>query len=57
MEGVWKHRNREKMEGDVKLSVPSVEGITQLKGGNWKRGKFCALNIGQGKRSYGGTKE
>jgi len=55
MEGVWKCRNREKIEGDVKLSMSSVEGITQLKGGNWKRGRFCALNVGQRKRSHGGT--
>jgi len=57
MEGVWKCRNREKIEGDVKLSMSSVEGITQLKGGNWKRGRFCALNVGQRKRSHGGTGE
>jgi len=57
VEIVWKHRNREKMEEDVKLSVSSVKGITQLEGGKWKRGIFCVLNVGQGKKSYSGTGE
>jgi len=34
------------MEENIKLSVSSVEGMTQLKRGNWKRGRFCALNVG-----------
>jgi len=33
MEIVWKHGNREKMEKDVKLSMSSMEGMTQLEGG------------------------
>jgi len=57
MEGVWKHRNREKMEGNIKLSVSSMEGMTQLKGGNWKRGRFCVLNVEQEKRSRSRTGE
>ena len=45
------------MKEDIKLSVLSVEGITQLEGGKQKRGRFCALNVGQGKKSHGGTGE
>jgi len=33
VEIVWKHKNREKMKEDIKLSVLSAEGITQLEGG------------------------
>jgi len=32
------------MEEDVKLSVSSVKGMTQLEGGKQKRERFCALN-------------
>jgi len=54
---VWKHGNREKIEEDIKLSMLSMKGMTQLEGGKWKRERFCALNIGQGKRSCGRTRE
>ena len=56
MEVVWKHGNGEKIEEDIKLSMLSVEGMIRLEGGNWKRGRFCVLNVGQGK-SCGGTGE
>jgi len=45
------------MEENVKLSVSSVEGMTQLEGEKWKRERFYALNVGQEKRSHGGTGE
>jgi len=57
VEVIWKRENREKMEEDVKLSVSSMEGMTRLEEGNWKRGRFYALSVGQGKRSHGGTGE
>jgi len=43
------------MEGDIRLSMSSMKGMTQLKERNWKRGRFCALNVRQGKRSHGRT--
>jgi len=45
------------MKEDVKLSVSSMEGMTQLEEGKWKRGRFCALNVEQEKKSHGGTGE
>ena len=60
MEDVQKHRNGGEMEEEVKLSVSGVEEKIQLQEKKYqkkKRERFCALNVGQGKRSHGGTEK